>query len=125
LLFDAIAVFQGVAHSEDWAITARELLRVLKPGGMIALGEIIFGAPLADVIRLDVHVTYVFTKIWEAIFAPGTTFEQMPYWSPEALTAAFDGQVEQPETFVWRGVELFWGRKPVPAGSGESIGDGA
>jgi hypothetical protein len=114
--FDAVAIFQGVAHSEDWAVTGRELMRVLKPGRMIVLGEIIFGPPLSAVIRQDVHVTYVFTKIWEAIFPPGATFDDMPYWSPEALTVAFDGQVEDAETFVWRGVELFWGRKLRPLG---------
>jgi SAM-dependent methyltransferase len=113
--FDAIAIFQGVAHSDDWALTARELVRVLRPGRMVVLGEVIFGAPLAAVIRQDVHVTYVFQKIWEAIFPPGTSFEQMPYWSPEALTEAFSGTVEDPRTFVWRGVELLWGRKPGAA----------
>ncbi len=115
--FDAIAIFQGVAHSEDWRVTARELVRTLRPGRMIALGEIIFGPPLARVIRQDVHVTYLFTKIWEAL-TPGQAFEDQVYWSPEELHAAFDGLVTDAESFVWRGVELFWGRRP-PSNGGE------
>ncbi len=42
----------------------------------------------------------------------------MPYWSPEQLDeSAFEGQVDEAETFVWRGVELFWGRKPATVGA--------
>jgi SAM-dependent methyltransferase len=111
--FDAIAIFQGVAHADDWRTAGAELLRVLKPGRMIVLGEVVFGPPLNDVIELDVHVTYVFTKIAEAMFAPGFGIKDMPYWSPERIEEAFEGQVEEGETFVWRGVELFWGRKPA------------
>ena len=110
--FDAIAVFQGVAHSDDWRVTAEHLLRVLKPGGMIVLGEVCFGPPMARVIRQDAHVHYVFTKIWEALF-PGQAFEDQPYWSPEELDKAFAGLVDEPGSAADAGVELFWGRNPA------------
>ena len=110
--YDAVAIFQGVAHSESWRVTAEELVRVLKPGRNVALGEVVFGPPLANVIALDVHVTYVFTKLWEAIFPPGASFDDGPYWGPEALLDAFSGLVTDQDTFAWKGVELFWGRKP-------------
>ena len=109
--FDAIAIFQGVAHAEDWRAAGAGLLRALKPGGKIVLGEVIFGPPMAEVIRQDAHVLYVFSKLWEVLF-PGQEFEDQPYWGPEALTEAFAGQVTDSGTESDRGIELFWGRKP-------------
>ncbi|GAB1190849.1 hypothetical protein APSETT444_000014 [Aspergillus pseudonomiae] len=38
--YDAIAIMQGVQHTEDWPETAPHLVRVLRPGGYIATGEI-------------------------------------------------------------------------------------
>jgi hypothetical protein len=108
--FDAIGVFQGVAHSANWRVTAEELLRTLKAGRMIVLGEIVFGPPLARVVRQDVHVNYLFAKVWE-VLTPGEDFEDQVYWSPEDLDAAFKDQVVNAQSFVWHGVEMFWGRK--------------
>jgi ubiquinone/menaquinone biosynthesis C-methylase UbiE len=108
--FDAIAVFQGVAHPDDWEAAATNLLRTLKPGGTIALGEVIFGPPMADVIRQDAHVLYVFTKLWEVLF-PGQAFEEQPYWSLDALAQAFDGRLTEQGSHSDRGIEVFWGRK--------------
>ncbi len=109
--FDAVAVFQGVAHPDDWRAAGGGLVRALKPGGKIVLGEVIFGPPMADVIRRDAHVLYVFTKLWEVLF-PGQAFEDQPYWGPAALFEAFAGIVEDPGSETDRGIELFWGRKP-------------
>jgi ubiquinone/menaquinone biosynthesis C-methylase UbiE len=108
--FDAIAVFQGVAHADDWRGAAANLLRTLKPGGPIALGEVIFGPPMADVIRQDAHVLYVFTKLWEVLF-PGEEFEEQPYWGLEDLSKAFTGILSDTGQHADRGVEVFWGRK--------------
>jgi SAM-dependent methyltransferase len=108
--FDAIAIFQGVAHADDWRAAGEGLLRALKSGGKIVLGEVIFGPPMADVIRRDAHVLYVFTKLWEVLF-PGQEFEDQPYWGPAALHEAFAGLVEDPGAQADRGIELFWGRK--------------
>jgi SAM-dependent methyltransferase len=108
--FDAIAVFQGVAHPDDWHAAGTNLLRTLKSGGTIALGEVIFGPPMADVIRRDAHVLYVFTKLWEVLF-PGQEFEDQPYWSLEALAQAFAGRLTDQGSNADRGIEVFWGRK--------------
>ena len=37
---------------------------------------------------------------------------EFPYFSPGDLTQAFSGLVANPGTFVWKGVEIFWGAKP-------------
>ena len=108
--FDSVAIFQGVAHANKWSQAASHLLRVLKHARPIVLGEVVFGPPMAEVIYQDAHVRYVFTKIWEAIF-PGQPFEEQPYWSPEALEAAFDGLVIDNGSRAAGGVELFWGTK--------------
>jgi len=108
--FDAIAVFQGVAHADDWHAAAVDLLRTLKPGGAIALGEVIFGPPMADVIRQDAHVLYVFTKLWEVLF-PGQVFEDQPYWSLQDLAKAFAGMLSDTGEHADRGIEVFWGLK--------------
>jgi ubiquinone/menaquinone biosynthesis C-methylase UbiE len=107
--FDMVAVLQGVAHAADWRATAEELLRVMKPGRRIVMGEIAFGPPFADRIATDVHIQYIFDKLYEGHRRP---FQEMPYTGPAELMEAFDGLVDEPEAFDWRGVELFWGRKP-------------
>jgi SAM-dependent methyltransferase len=61
--YDAIAILQGVAHSDDWPATARELIRVVKPGGPIVLAEINFGEPLIRKASEDLHLEYWLTKI--------------------------------------------------------------
>lgn len=107
--FDCVAVLQGVAHAADWRKTGIELLRVMKPGRQIVLGEIAFGPPFVDRIRTDVHIEYIFDKLYEG---HRRGFEELPYHGTDELLEAFDGLVEDPEAFDWRGVELFWGRKP-------------
>lgn len=116
--FDAVAVFQGTSHSADWRVTAPELVRVLRPEGALAIGEIVFGPPMARVVRQDLHATYLFTKIWE-VLTPGQPLEDQVYWSLETLADAFGGLLTDTESFEWRGVELFWGRKPVEQSRGE------
>jgi hypothetical protein len=32
------------------------------------------------------------------------------------LQAAFAGLLDDTESFVWKGIEIFWGRKPAQAG---------
>lgn len=104
--FDCVAVLQGVQHSEDWRESGRELLRVMRPGRSIVLAEITFSPELRMKVELDIHIEYVFEKLFSRI---GWDFDQFPYYSPAQLEAAFSGWVRGAGTFCWRGVELFWG----------------
>ena len=61
-------------------------------------------------IELDMHIEYVFDKLLSRV---GWTLDDFPYYSPKDLEAAFAGLVEQPGSFVWRGIEVFWGRRPT------------
>ncbi len=110
--FDCVAVLQAVQHTDDWHETADELLRLLRPGRAVVLAEITFSPQMKMKAELDLHIEY-----WmEKLFAPiGFAFDAFPYYSPEALLEAFAGKVTDPTTFVWKGVELFWGTKPERA----------
>jgi SAM-dependent methyltransferase len=114
--FDTVAVFQAVQHTDDWRESATELLRVMKPGRRIVLAEAaLFGAPFWDRVDADVHLRYWVDKLaWHRKLAP----EETSYYSPEELHRAFDGLVENPENLEWKGIELFWGRKPNPSAPG-------
>jgi SAM-dependent methyltransferase len=109
--FDTVACLQGVQHADDWRATAAELLRIMKPGRCIALGEIVLGGhEYMSKIRSDMHIEYIFEKLFSRI---GWDLEEAPYYSPQDLLNAFDGLVEDPHVFEWKGIEVFWGRKPA------------
>jgi hypothetical protein len=57
--------------------------------------------------ELDLHIEAWIEKIFSRI---GWSFDQTPYHSLADLIAAFEGLVDRPETFEWRGIELFWAR---------------
>jgi SAM-dependent methyltransferase len=105
---DAIAVFQGVAHAEDWHSTARELRRVLKPGGALVMAEVVFGPGFESRVRSDVHSEYFVEKLLEGM---GIAFDAFPYWSPAELEAALSDGFRDIQSFAWRGVELTWASK--------------
>jgi SAM-dependent methyltransferase len=106
--YDCVAVIQAVQHADDWREAGAQFLRIMKPGRRIVLAEITFGPNLAFAAQMDVHLDYLLTKIFRRI---GWQFADFPYYSPEALAAAFAGLVTDPQTFCWKGIEMFWGRK--------------
>ena len=108
--FDCVACLQGVQHTDDWRETGAELLRVMKPGRNLTLAEIAYSPETKMKIELDMHIEYVFDKL---LSRDGWTLDDFPYYSPKDLEAAFAGLVEQPGSFVWRGIEVFWGRRPT------------
>jgi ubiquinone/menaquinone biosynthesis C-methylase UbiE len=107
--FDCVAVIQAVQHTDDWAETAIELLRVMKSARLLMLAEITFGPNMINAASLDIHVESWVEKIFSRM---GWAIEQFPYYSPEALHGAIDAQVVNPGHFCWKGIELYWGTKP-------------
>jgi SAM-dependent methyltransferase len=105
--FDAVAVLQATQHTDDWRETGQELLRVLKPGRRLAIAEITLSPKLKMKAELDIHIEAWIEKIFSRI---GWSFDQTPYYSLQELRSAFDGLVDAPETFEWRGIEVFWAR---------------
>jgi hypothetical protein len=106
--FDSVAVLQGVQHTDDWTESGKELLRVLKHGRPIVLAEIaLFSPEMRMKVAQDVHIEAWVDKIFSRT---GWAIEETPYYSPADLMRAFDGLVAAPETFSWRGVDLFWAR---------------
>jgi SAM-dependent methyltransferase len=108
--YDCVAILQGVQHTDDWHETARELVRVLRPGGSIVLAEITFSPQMVMKAKLDMHLDYWLEKMFARM---GWGPEEFPYYSPQQLEAAFGGLLDGLETFCWNGVECLWGRKPA------------
>ncbi len=108
--FDCVACLQGVQHTDDWRETGAELLRVMKPRHNLVLAEIAYSPETKLKIELDMHIEYVFDKLLSRV---GWRLEDFPYYSPKDLEAAFSGLVGETGSFVWKGIEIFWGRKPA------------
>ncbi len=112
--FDVVVVMQAVQHCDDWQEGGTELLRVLKPGKRIVLAEAyIFGKPFMPRMEADLHLIYWVNKL--TAYFPPFDMRETPYYSPEELHTAFDGLLEDTQNIEWKGVELFWGRKPTLA----------
>ena len=109
--YDVVAVMQAVQHCDDWRETGAELLRIMKPGRRLMLAEVfIFGGPFWARLETDLHLQYWVDKLTH--FFP-FDIRKTPYYSAEELHDALDGLLEQPEHLEWKGIELFWGRKPL------------
>ncbi len=108
--FDCVAVLQAVQHSDDWSETAAELLRVLKPGRNIVLAEITFSPRMKMLAELDIHIETWIEKLSSRV---GFNPFEAPYYSSQDLLKAFDGKVDGATTYMWKGIELFWGTKPT------------
>jgi SAM-dependent methyltransferase len=107
--FDCVLVVQGVAHAGDWAREGAELVRVLKPGRQIVLGEIAFGVSFHERVAADLHIEYYFEKLFDGIGLPF----YLPAWEISDVREALTGVVDDIDVFRWRGVDLLWGRKPA------------
>lgn len=108
--FDIVLNLQGVQHTDNWREDGAEFLRVMKSGRRLVMAEIVLGSPEQIMkINSDLHIQHVIDKIF---MARGFDFADQPYFSPEVLTRAFEGQLTDINQFEWRGLEVFWGRKP-------------
>lgn len=108
--YDVVVNLQAIQHADEWHDTGREFLRIMKPGRRLVMSEIHLGAPEQDwKIRLDLHMEHLIDKIMSRVC--GNILE-FPYYSMEELREAFDGALVDMDDFRWRGMEVFWGRKP-------------
>jgi len=108
--YDVVINLQGIQHAEDWTAAGTEFLRIMKPGRRLVMAEIVLGSPeQVWKIASDLHIQHLFDKIFSR---RGVAFSDLPYYGPQALRQAFDGLVTDPGQFEWRGLEVFWGRKP-------------
>ena len=81
----------------------------MKPGRNLVLAEIAYSPETAMKIGLDMHIEYVFDKLLARV---GWKLYEFPYYSPKDLETAFAGLVNDSGSFVWKSIEIFWGRKP-------------
>lgn len=108
--YDGIAIMQSAQHCDDWTEAGTELLRVLKPGRRLVSAEALMQGPtFFSHIDSDVHIQQWYDKMAAALPFPSS---QISYYTAEDLKTIFTGMVERPQAMEWRGIELFWGRKP-------------
>ena len=106
----AIAVTIGISVlAYAGTASALESVRQICPKGYAPLAEICISAKTRAIAEQDLHLEYWMEKLYHGTGRTGP--EDVSYYSPEELTAAFDGLVKEPSTFAWRGAELFWATK--------------
>jgi hypothetical protein len=106
--YDCVAIMQSAQHCDDWAETGAELLRVMKPGRRIFSAEAcVAGSTFLQRTDADVHVYQWYRKLLGD--------RPIPYYSGDDLRAAFGDSLDDVRTMEWRGIEMFWGRKPPNA----------
>lgn len=109
--YDVVLNLQAVQHADDWRITGQEFLRIMKPGRRLVMAEITLGGPEQYMkIKQDLHIEHAINKMMSRICGSILEFS---YYSPAELHAAFKGLLEDADDFEWRGLEVFWGRKPA------------
>jgi hypothetical protein len=99
-----------VQHTDNWREAGAEMLRVMKSGRNLVLAEIAYSPETRMKIELDMHIEYVFSKLLSRV---GWKLDEFPYYSPKDLETAFKGLLKDTDSFVWKGIEIFWGRKPA------------
>jgi len=108
--YDVVLNLQAIQHADDWREAGQEFLRIMKPGRRLVMAEIILGGPeQVYKIKQDLHLDHLITKICSRI---ASKFEDFPYYSMQELHQAFEGMLDEADDFEWRGLEVFWGRKP-------------
>jgi SAM-dependent methyltransferase len=108
--YDIVLNLQAIQHADDWTETGRELLRIMKPGRRLVMAEIVLGSPeQVWKIQSDLHIQHLFDKLFAR---RGFDFADLSYYSPAHLEQAFAGLLNETGHFEWRGLEVFWGRKP-------------
>jgi hypothetical protein len=107
--YDVVAVLQAIQHADDWTVVGKELLRTMKRGRSFVLTEITMSPRMSMLAEMDVHLEYWLTKIFAGV---GIDVGELPYYSLADLHRAFEGLAVDCGDFEWKGVEVFWGRKP-------------
>jgi SAM-dependent methyltransferase len=106
--YDAVAVLQSAQHCDDWREAGAELVRVLRPGRRIVSAEMCLeGDRFRSRVDADMHIRQWYDKMFPA----GRT--DISNYSGEELCTLIGPWVSDPQSMEWRGIELFWGRKPA------------
>jgi len=106
--YDAVAILQSAQHCDDWRETGAELVRVLRPGRRIVSAEMCLeGDRFQGKVDSDVHIRQWYDKM----FPKGRN--DISNYSGEELLAMIGPSVNGGQCMDWRGIEMFWGRKPA------------
>jgi len=113
--FDVVFVPQGSHHNLDWAITAKDVARVMKKGRRIVMGEAAVGLnpDFPAAAHSDIHLEALWTKIRAGMGRTPKGAWEFTQPSTEDLEKAFNstGLYTDMHSFVWKGMILFHARK--------------
>jgi SAM-dependent methyltransferase len=106
--YDCVAMLQSTQHCDDWRETGAEMLRIMKPGRRAVFAEAVWGgAHFRERTTADVHILEWVTKaLWYA------DSENISQYTGEELKELMGEMFDNPQCLEWRGIEMFWGRKP-------------
>ena len=109
--YDCVAIMQSTQHCDDWSDVGPEMLRVMKPGRRIVFAEMVLGGPRFEQrVGADLHVRQWYEKIMGGM--RDSLDGVVSFYSGEDLLRAMGDLLESPQTLEWKGIEMFWGRKP-------------
>jgi SAM-dependent methyltransferase len=110
--YDAILVAQAAQHCDDWSEAAEEFVRVLKPGKRIVSAEaLIPGAGgVTAAVDADIHVQAWYDKL---VAPMRVALSELAAYPADEIKEAFGDRVEGARAMEWRGIHVFWGRKPL------------
>jgi hypothetical protein len=74
------------------------------------MSEIGFSPRVEALADCDLHLQYWLDKLLAGIRT--VKFSEIPYYSAKDLFEAFDGLLDQRQSFDYKGLEMFWGSKP-------------
>jgi SAM-dependent methyltransferase len=114
--YDAILIAQAAQHCDDWSEASEEFVRVLKPGKRIVSAEALIpgGGGLTASIDADIHIQSWFDKLVSPMHV---ALSELGAYTAKDIKDAFGDRVEGAKAMEWRGVHIFWGRKPLQPGS--------
>jgi SAM-dependent methyltransferase len=109
--YDAVVIAQAAQHCDDWPEAAAEFLRVLKPGRRVVSAEaLIPGAGgLTATVDADVHIQQWYDKL---VSSRPVAVSEIPAYTAQEIRDWFGDQVQDGRAMEWRGIHMFWGRKP-------------
>jgi hypothetical protein len=59
---------------------------------------------------LDIHLEFWIKKIFAGA---GRSLDKLTYCSLETIESAFDGLLTRSASFTWKGIDLYWGTRPL------------
>jgi SAM-dependent methyltransferase len=106
---DRVVLFGAASHVAGWPRFAREVDRVLRDGGLVAIAETpLGGAEFREATHLDSHYESFVLRVLSGL---GVSEYELPDCGPKDLAVVFEPHLAWSRHFSRQGVYLFYGQK--------------